>query len=208
MPSARRLEAEAATPQSGAVSLHGRAAEDLRFIRHAMERSSTFTAVPGLGGMLMGVTGLAGAAVAARQPTADRWLATWLVAAAVAFVVGAIMMRRKAERGGVPLAGVTGRRFALSLSAPLAAGAALTAGLWQNGTWQLMPSLWLLLYGVGGLTGGAFSVTAVRVMGLCFMALGVLAMLTPPAWGDVWLALGFGVLQILFGAYIANRHGG
>ena len=188
-------------------SLHGRAAADLRFIRHAMERSATFTAVPA-GGAAMGAIGLAAAVVAAVQPSAERWLAVWLAAAAVAFAVGLVTMRRKAARAGVPLAGAPGRRFALSLAAPLVAGAALTGGLWLHGVWALMPSVWLLLYGTGVLTGGAFSVAPVRVLGLCFMALGVWRLVTPPSWGNVWLAVGFGALQVGFGLYIARKHGG
>ena len=184
------------------------AAENLQFIRHAMERSATFTAVPGLGGALMGGVGLIAAAIGAAQPTAERWLAVWLTAAAIALAVGLMMMRRKAARLGLPLAGASGRRFALGLSAPLFAGAALTYGLWLHGEWALVPPTWLLLYGTGVLTGGAFSVAPMRVLGVAFMALGVAALFTPPAWGNAWLAIGFGVLQIGFGIYIARRHGG
>jgi hypothetical protein len=184
------------------------AAENLRFIRHAMERSATFTAVPGIGGMVMGAVGLAAAAIASQQPSPERWLAVWLTAAAIALVVGVLMMRRKAARLGAPLTGATGRRFALSLSAPLLAGAALTVGLWMHGVWTLMPSAWLLLYGAGVLTGGAFSVAPMRVLGLAFMGLGTVALVTPPSWGNVWLAIGFGALQVAFGIYIARKHGG
>jgi hypothetical protein len=184
------------------------AAENLRFIRDAMERSATFTAVPGVGGAVMGTLGLIGAAVASQQPTAERWLATWLITAAAAFAAGVIAIRRKAARVGVPLTGAQGRRFALSLAAPLVAGAALTWGLWMHGVWTLMAPAWLLLYGTGVLTGGALSVAPMRVLGVAFMALGVAALVTPPAWGTVWLALGFGVFQIAFGMYIARTHGG
>ena len=86
--------------------------------------------------------------------------------------------------------------------------AALTWGARMNGDWALMPPVWLLLYGAGALAGGVFTVAAVRLLGLAFMALGVLALVTPPAWGDVWLGMGFGGLQIGFGLYIARRHGG
>lgn len=190
------------------ASVSDHAAESLAYIRHAMERGSTFSAVPGFGGALMGGIGLTAAGVGAVQPTAERWLAVWLFAAVVAFAVGVLTMRRKATRMGAALAGAPARRFALSLSAPLVAGAALTLGLWMHGVWALMPSVWLLLYGAGVLTGGAFSVAPMRQMGLCFMALGLAAIVTPPSWGNVWLAVGFGALQVGFGIYIARRHGG
>jgi hypothetical protein len=189
-------------------SLGDQAAENLQFIRHAMERSATFTAVPGWGGVAMGVVGLTAAGVAAVQPSPERWIAVWLAAGAIAFVVGLVAMRRKATRIGAPLAGAPGRRFALSLAAPLVAGAALTLGLWFQGAWSLMPAAWLLLYGTGVLTGGTFSVTPLRALGLSFMALGVAAIVTPPSWGNFWLAIGFGGLHLAFGWYIARHHGG
>ena len=190
------------------ASVTDHAAESLLFIRHAMERGSTFSAVPGIGGAVMGSIGLAAAVIAARQPTAGRWLAVWLTAAVAAVVVGIIAIRRKASRLGAALAGSPARRFALSLSAPLVAGAVLTMALWMHEVWALMPPLWLLLYGAGMLTGGAFSVAPLQLLGVCFMALGLAAVVTPPAWGNVWLALGFGALQVGFGLYIARRHGG
>lgn len=173
-----------------------------------MERSGTFTAVPGLGGAGMGVVGITAALIGSVQPTAERWLATWLVAAAIAFAIGLTAMLRKAARAGVPLTGAVGRRFALSLSAPLAAGAALTAGVAMAGNWSLMPAVWLLMYGTGVVTGGAMSVAAVVIAGICFMALGAAALATPPAWGNMWLGLGFGLVHIGFGLYIARKHGG
>lgn len=191
-----------------AVSLHGRAAADLRFIRSAMERSSAFTAVPGAGGAAMGVIGVVAAVIAAPQPTAERWLLVWLIAATTACALGIVAIRRKAARGGVPLTGVVGRRFALSLSAPLVAGAALTAALAQTRQWSLMPPVWLLLYGAGMVTGSVVSVPVVLALGLCIMAVGVVALATPPEWGNVWLGVGFGGLQIVFGIYIWRKHGG
>ena len=197
------------SPQRSAPpSLGGHAADNLRFIRQAMERSATFTAVPGVGGMVMGATGVIAAAVASTQPTADRWLLVWLAAAAVASVIGLTTMTRKAARAGVPLSGANARRFAAALAAPCVAGAALTYGLWATRTYSVMPSAWLLLYGTGVLTGGAFSVAPIRVSGALFMLLGLISVVTPPAWGNVWLAVGFGFLHIGAGFYIARHHGG
>jgi len=194
----------AAQPES--VGSH--AAENLRFIRYAMERSSTFTAIPGLGGVVMGVIALAAAAMAARQPTGDRWLLTWLGAAALAAVVGLIMMARKARVARVTLTGSNARRFALGMAAPFVAGAAITYELWAVRNFTVMVPAWLLLYGAGLLTGGQFSVPVVRLIGVCFMVVGIAAILTPPEWGNAWLAIGFGGLQVAFGIYIARNHGG
>lgn len=190
------------------TTMESRAAEDLRFIRRTMAESTTFTAVPGRGGIVMGVIGLAAAAIASRQPSPEQWLGVWLAAACVGSLVGLLAMRQKAAGAGIGLTGAAARRFGVSLAAPLVAGGVITFGLQQVGAWNVIGPAWLLLYGAGAVTGGAFSIAAVRLLGVCFMLLGTAAMLTPTAWGDVWLALGFGVLQIVFGVVIARRHGG
>jgi hypothetical protein len=189
-------------------SISSQATDDLTFIRATMERSSTFTAVPGIGGMVIGVIALVAAAVAARQATADRWLVTWLAAASVAVAVELVAMMRKAHRAGITLTGMAARRFALGIAAPVVAGAAITYELWAVRNFTVMTPTWLLLYGAGALTGGMFSVPVVRAIGICFMTTGIAAILTPPEWADVWLAVGFGGLHIVFGAYIARYHGG
>ena len=197
-----------ASEQAVVTSFGEHAEENLQFIRRTMERSSSFTAVPGLGGAGMGAIGLAASVLAANQNSAERWLIVWLLAAAVALSIGVTATWRKAARLGAPLAGAVGRRFAMSLAAPLVAGAALTWGVWMHDNRALMPAVWLLLYGTGVLAGGVFSVAAVRLLGVTFMILGVAALATPPAWSNVWLGIGFGGLQLAFGLYIARRHGG
>jgi len=190
------------------AEISGYAADNLLYIRQAMERSSTFTSIPGIGGALMGVVALIAAAVAGAQQTSERWLLTWIAAAIVAATVGLVTMGLKAKRAGSTLTGATAKRFALGMAAPFVAGAAITFQLWSVGAYAVMAPAWLLLYGAGVLTGGIFSVPIVRVIGVCFMMLGVLAIATPSAWGNLWLAAGFGGLQVAFGAYIARHHGG
>jgi hypothetical protein len=196
------------TSDSRPRSVSHQAADNLAFIRSAMERSSAFTAVPGLGGVAVGVIGLITAVVAARQTPGDRWLATWLIAAPIALVVELGTMTLKARRSGIALVGAGARRFASGMAAALAAGAALTYELWTSRDFTAIAPVWLLLYGVGVLAGGMFSVRAVRALGVCFMAAGIAAVLTPPGWDNVWLAIGFGGLHVGFGAYIARYHGG
>jgi hypothetical protein len=189
-------------------SISSQAADNLTFIRSAMERSSTFTAVPGVGGVVTGVVGMIAAVVGARQPTADRWLGTWLAAAFVAVIVELVATTLKARRADMTLTGTIARRFAMGMAAPLVAGAAITYELSAVRNFTVMAPVWLLLYGTGLLTGGMFSVPVIRALGVCFMAAGVAAILTPPEWGNIWLAVGFGGLHVGFGAYIARNHGG
>ena len=189
-------------------SLHGRAMDNLRFIRQTMERATAFTAVPGWGGVGMGTLALAAAAVAHTRLTPTEWLVTWLGASVAALTLGGWTMAAKARRAGTAVFSYSGRRFVLSYVPPLLVGAVLTGALVRAGLYQALPGTWLLLYGTGVVTGGAFSVRVVPLMGLCFMALGAVALFGPPAWGNLLMASGFGGLHIAFGLIIARRYGG
>jgi hypothetical protein len=188
--------------------LHDRALDNLRYIRQTMERAASFTAVPGWGLAVVGATALGAALLAARQPTPELWLAIWLGEAVVALAIGGTALVRKAFAVHDPLLSGPGRRFGLSFLPPMVVGGLLTVALWRAGLWHALPGTWLLLYGAGFVTGGAFSVRIVPVMGLCFMLVGSVALLGPAAWGNWWMAAGFGGLHLTFGAVIAQRHGG
>jgi hypothetical protein len=185
-----------------------RAADHLRYIRETMQRAGEFTAVPGWGGVLMGFTALAAALLAARQTTPRAWLAIWLVEALVAFAIAAPAAAHKAHRANLPLLSGPGRKFLLSFAPPLVVGALLTFVLFRAGAVAALPGLWLLLYGAATVTAGAFSVRIVPVMGTCLMVLGAAALFAPAHWGDVFMAAGFGAVQIGFGGWIARHHGG
>jgi len=191
--------------------LHEHAAENLRFIRDTMSRAADFTAVPGLGGVLMGVFALAAAIVAGppdRATSARAWLAVWLATAGIAVATGLIAIVLKARRHSLPLRGPVGRRFALALVPPLVAGAVLTVVFVQNHLTARLPGCWLLCYGAAVTSGGAFSVRPVPFMGAAFIALGALAFMAPAEWGHLFMAAGFGVLHIGFGIVIARNYGG
>jgi len=132
----------------------------------------------------------------------------WLADAAVAVALGGWAMARKARAAGMPVVRGAGRRFLFNLCPPLLAGALLTPVLARSGAAAAIPGTWLLTYGAGVVTAGAFSVRVIPVMGLCFMVLGGAAFLAPPAWSNALLAVGFGGLHILFGLVIVRRHGG
>jgi hypothetical protein len=195
-------------PRSRPEPLHERAIDDLSFIRRTMERAAPFTAVPGWGGVAMGCAALVAALLAQRADSALDWVAHWLGAAGVALLIGGWALAAKARRAGTSLLSWSGRRFLLSFVPPLFVGGLLTVLLVRIGLMQALPGTWLLLSGSGVVTGGAFSVRPVPVMGICFMCLGIAALFGPPGWGNPLMAAGFGGLHIAFGLIIARRYGG
>ena len=191
-----------------AVSLSDHALDNLSYIRSAMERASSFTAVPGVGGIGMGLTALLAAFLAPRQMSREAWLTVWMVAAGIAVLIGAATMVRKARRSRVALLAEPGRKFALSFTPPLAVGAVLTLPVFLTGNLQLLAAMWLLLYGAAILAGSSHSAVVVPAMGASFLVLGVVTLIGPAAWRDMTLAAGFGGLHIIFGWLIYRRYGG
>jgi hypothetical protein len=190
------------------LALDDRARDNLRFIRETMERAGSFTAVPGWGGVAMGITAIGAAVIASRQSSPLEWLMTWISEATIAIAIAGWTTVSKARDSGTSLFSGPGRRFVYSFAPPLFAGGLLTLLLVRLGFTGVISGVWLLLYGTGVVTGGAFSIRIVPLMGLCFMVLGTVALFCPWSWGNLFLAAGFGGLHVVFGAVIARKYGG
>ena len=189
-------------------ALHDRAMDNLRYIRETMERATHFTAISGRGEMAIGATALVASVIAAQQQDYKSWLAVWLAEGLISLLIAGWSMDRKARAVQMPLFAGPGRKAVFSLSPPIIAGGLLTIVLVRAGMTSAIPGVWLLLYGTGVITGGMFSVRAVPAMGLCFMALGAIALFTPAAYANWFMAAGFGGLHIVFGAIIVRKYGG
>jgi hypothetical protein len=196
------------SPKPDPIPIDARAADHLRYIRETMERAAEFTAVPGWGGVAMGLTAIAAAFAASRQSSPRAWLGVWLIEAFVAVAIAASSAATKAHRANAALFSGPGRKFLLSFAPPIIVGGLLTTALFNAGLPSALPAVWLLLYGTAIVTGGAFSVRVVPVMGFCLMGLGSVALFAPSNWGDALMGIGFGCVQIGFGFWIAKHHGG
>jgi hypothetical protein len=203
-PLRKTQEEEAGEP----VSLGDRALDNLKYIREAMERSTSFTAVPGYGGILMGVTAIGAAYIANTQVYLRDWLIVWITEAVLAFAIGLVTMWQKSKLSKTSLLSTPARKFAMSFAPPLVVGIVLTFGLWRFDHYGVMAATWMLCYGAAVIGGGAYSVRAVPVMGWCFIALGAITLALPKGSGDEMMAASFGALHIIFGAIIARRYGG
>jgi hypothetical protein len=190
------------------VEIQSHAIDNLRYIRETMERAGSFTAVPGLGGVLMGSTALAAAWIAGPVRGDAKWISVWLIEAVLAIAIGIAGAAIKSRRASQSLLSGPGRKFVAGFAPAMIAGGILSAVLFRDGRSNLLPGAWLLLYGTSVVTGGWASVRIVPMMGACFMAAGAAALLSKGTPGDIILAAGFGGLHILFGAIIAMKYGG
>ena len=187
------------------LSLATRASEDLRLIRQTMERAASFTALPGWGGVLMGVVALVAAPLARAAESRTAWLSIWLGAALLAFVLGGTDMLRKVRAQRASLVSAPASRFFLTLLPSFFSGACLTLVLVRAGEWPLLPGTWLLAYGSAVFAASVHTLRGVRWMGAAFLALGALSLVFNDGRGDLWMALGFGGVHIVFGMWIARQ---
>jgi hypothetical protein len=191
----------------GPIPIESRALGHLAYIRRSIDSSGSM-AVPGMAGIVMGSIGIVATIVASVPRGVPHWLEIWLIAAVIALVVGgATMVRQAAESGHARYLGPV-RKFLLCLCPALFAGAVLTFVLWRLNATQLIPGVWLLLYGCAVLSASTVTVARtmrlISIMGVLFMLLGLLAFASPPQMHTAILGLGFGALHSIFGVLIGR----
>lgn len=216
-------------PTPFAPPLGQRAAhEQLAYIRRTLDAAGRLSIVPGWGLVGIGLLALGTAWANQHYLGGAPWsaeflrelesgpagaggiayflgLALWGALLVVSLGIGYVTMRAKARRTGQVFWSPVLRKALWGYAAALGFGALLTFSM--LGRPELLPEVWLGCYGVALVGAGAVSISPIRWMGLCFLALAAVAAFTRAS-GTALLAAGFGGLHILFGAYIAWRHDG
>jgi hypothetical protein len=192
------------------------ARENLLYIRRTLEAAGQLTAVPGKCLIATGFIAIAGAAFNSlftgapwsQGPYQQIALATWGVVLGVSLTIVSIGIYRKSLQMCTPIQLPLLRKLLWSLCPALFVGGVLTGLAVRSGNLEWLPVIWLGCYGAAVTNGGQVSVPPVRYMGLCFLAAAAGAALSPREAGLAWLAIGFGWLHLIYGAYIARRHNG
>ncbi len=192
------------------------ARENLMYIRRTLEAAGQFTAVPGKCLMAAGVAALAGIAVNSRY-TGVPWgdahprasaLDIWGIVLGISVAIVLYGIYRKSQQIQVRVQAPLVRKLLWSLCPALFVGAILTGLAVRSANFNWLPTIWLGCYGAAVTNGGQVSVAPVRYMGLCFLLAAAASAASPAGMGSTWLAVGFGWLHLVFGAYIAWRHNG
>ena len=200
---------------------------DLASIRNLMERSSKFISLSGLSGVLAGIYALVGAALAYSMlyrgqsriyavPDESGFallndaiiVELLLIAAAVLILsvgTGIYLSYKKAKRKGQPLFGKVSQDLLFNMAIPLLAGGGLMLILLYRGYFGIVAPASLIFYGLALIGASNFTFTDVKFLGLCEVALGLLAACLP-GYGLVFWALGFGVLHIVYGSVMYFKY--
>jgi hypothetical protein len=190
--------------------------ENLQYIRQTLDAAGRFTAVPGKGLMAAGVAAFAGVAVN-RLVTGAPWesgsrsqmaLEVWGAVLVVSIAIVSCGIFRKSRQTQTRLRAPLVRKLLWSLCPALFVGAILTQHAVRVQSLGWLPAIWLGCYGAAITNGGLVSVAPVRYLGLSLLGVAACASVWPQSYGLAWLAVGFGWLHLVFGAYIAWRHNG
>ncbi|HTK96500.1 MAG TPA: hypothetical protein VL379_00635 [Pseudomonadales bacterium] len=187
---------------------HEHALSQLRYIRSTMDGATRFTAVPGAGTAVIGVTAFVAAGLGQMQSTRDAMLSVWVGEAVVAGGIGLVALIVKSRSAGIDLTRGAARKFVLALMPSAVCAAAIALALAVQGQTTLIPAVWLTGYGSAVVAAGTHSVSTVPIMGAAFVVAGLAALFVAPQFHNALLALAFGGIHLTFGMHIARHHGG
>ena len=196
----------------------------MREIQRIMERATLFTLLPGVPAVVGGLMVLAGCAVSYAMfrslDFADilnlsfdaqaAFCVMWFAIGVLGVLLEVVYTTRAAARHGLVPIDRPARVAAFSLTPSVVVAMVLTFKFLiplepRPEEIQYIVPVWMMLYGTGVYTAGLFSIRAPRVLGLAFLAVGVVALLCFPAYGVVSAALSFGLLHIVFGLYVVRK---
>lgn len=212
------------------------AREHLRVIRQTMERSTKYSTLSGLSGVLIGLVAIVGVALTYAfvplvlppvLPYVPQWIAPapggngfaepgqplgelaaiWTVVLALAIAIDFLANKRRASRVGKSVVSPLGAHIVLAALPGFFAGAVLTAFLILHNLLFCVWGVWMLCYGLAICAVGLFSVKPVSVLGGAFVLMGAVTLLLPPSFGLPMMALTFGGGHIVYGVLMARRHG-
>jgi hypothetical protein len=204
--------------------------DDLHDIKQIMERSSRFISLSGWSGISAGICGLTGSFFAhralqgnyysvstsnqndytyfpffLRQLFHDDLFHIALITFIAAFISAFIFTYIRSRQDNTPVWSITSRRLMLNVCIPMVVGGVYLLKLVENGTYGLVAPGCLIFYGLALINGSKYTLGEIKYLGYAELLLGILNCWFA-GWGLYFLALGFGVLHIVYGAIMWNRY--
>ena len=159
------------------------AEEHLRVIRSLMERSTVYRAISAPVALAGGLASIAGCGIVAcvlptlkieSPATAELFFGIWIAVLAVTVVTNIFVLWKESSGRGEPFIS-PGMRAAIWAIAPCWLVAAILTAFWTKIPW-LVPTFWMVLYGLGLLGTQHFAPRSIVLLGWAFVAGGLLSL--------------------------------
>ena len=181
-------------------------------ISSTMDRAQRFSAVSGKAMLVIGCSAVLTSLVARSATTSRAWLALWISECALAVAISLYSMSRKLGGWQELLNSPSCKRCALVLLPTAVSGLVTTLLALRLGwialtapTPDWLPGLWLLFYGAAVFAGGIVSLVEIRWLGVALFSSGLLSSFLD--WSAFATTIvGFGILHIIFGVILWQRH--
>lgn len=193
------------------------ARENLRVIRQTMERSTKYSTLSGLSGVLIGVVAIFGVVisraifgvgqVSVAEPRLIQIATVWAVVLIAAVTIEFLANKRRARQVGKHVVSPLGAHIIVAALPGFIAAAVLTAFFVMHGLLFSIWGVWMLCYGLAICAVGLFSVKPVSILGGAFVLAGAVTLLLPPSAQLPMMALTFGGFHIIYGVLMARKHG-
>ncbi len=199
--------------------------DQLAEIRSLMERSTRFISLSGWSGIMAGIYALIGSYIARTHiQNSEEYLsfidgyssyydsanhinelAFFVVlggaVVTLSIITGVILTVNRAKKNNQTIWDKSAMRMLINMAIPLVAGGVFCAILMYHGYIGMVAPGTLLFYGLALLNGSKYTLDAIRHLGIAEIILGLIASFDIGN-GLFYWAVGFGVLHILYGAFM------
>jgi hypothetical protein len=175
----------------------------LETIRTLMDRSQRYEHLSGFSGLVAGVTTLLGCAALGfhRLPFgfSSNFALVWGTVFTIAFFAHVLITFGRAHQRGESVWSRQARTVLLAVLPCFITGLAVTVLMTQLNRLDLLPALWLMLYGCGALATSFFAPRSIAWLGATCLASGIIGLIVLPGHPVLTMALGFGATHVVFG---------
>lgn len=208
---------------------HDEAQDRMQEIQRIMERTTLWTILPGTSAIIGGLMVLSGCLVsylmfrsvnspsftpidfASLLDLSLKWqiafCVMWFLIGIGGIIVEIHFAQMQAKQQGISPKGRAIKLAFFSLTPGVVIAMALTVKFLAPAEMriqeiQYIAPVWMMLYGTGVYTAGLFSIRAPRILGILFIAAGVVSIALFQQYGVITAALSFGLFHIVFGLYV------
>lgn len=189
----------------------------LQEIHSIMDKSARFISLSGWSGVWAGTIALAGSLVAknwldklpagyeAYNTIAGRFVLLALTVLVIAFAGAYYFTWKKAKLQGGNIWNSASKRMLVQIAIPMTAGAVFALHFLYAHLEAYVVPVCLAFYGLALINGSKYTLSDIKYLGLCIVALGCINLFMP-GMGLIFWAIGFGVLHILYGLFMWNKY--